>query len=483
MSAVGSEFQTPGALYELAARGNKDKYFISKKLDSDETTSPFAATYESTDFFLEETKTFDSRNAVDWGRTVEFELETYGDILTEVIVRIQMPTWLPSLPLIAGGTSYPPQQANWQQHIVGAGGISYGWTRGIAYFLFERIQIFQDAVLLQDISGDSLYFINGTQNTNNKYYLDAAQTGIHEGGARLIAAAATPGLLRLRIPWPGCQGTGDGGFPLYALKGQGFKLRLTLRRPEQLWESDVPTTIAPWLTTFTVPVVGGDPITVEGCGRAALPPPTILLETTQAYLQPEVVRELVNMQLEIPFIQYYDETFTISGNDYLPLATAGTARIERRMEGRHPMERLLFVFRLQQWLEAGQPWRAATDDNQQFYTTLSLQIAGKVREYEWEPAVWQDCMALTKDDRAANRHTSEMRWSLRPVPDGLWIENRQPTGTVNFTTASRPTLAINLVDVPANPRTGEKSTLLQVCGESWATYTVNDGRGRLKFID
>jgi hypothetical protein len=391
-----------------------------------------------------------------------------------------MPTWLPSLPLVAGSTSYPPQQANWTQHIVATDGTSYGWTRAIAYFLFERIQILQDAVLLQDISGDSLFFLAGTNNTNNQYYLDAAQTGLHDGTARQIAAAATPGMLRLQIPWPGCQGRLDGGFPLYALKGQGFKLRVTLRKPEQLWESDVATAIAPWLQTFNVPLVGGGSLNVQGCGRAELVPPTILLETTQAYLPDPIVRSLVDMPIEMPFIQYFDYTFTIGGADYAALQSAGVALKQLRMEGRHPMERLLFIFRLQQWLEAGQRWRT---DGQQFYNTLSLQIAGKVREFEWEPPVWNDIQALIKDDRSANRNTSEMRWNIRPAPDELWLENRQPTGTVNFTTASRPTFAINLADVPANPRTGEKNTLLQVCGESWAQYIVTEGRGLLKFVD
>jgi hypothetical protein len=481
MSAVGSEAVTPGALYELVARGNKDKYFFSDDLDAESTVNPFSTTYESTDTHLDETKTFDSRNAVDWGRTVEFELEQYGDVLAEAYIRIQMPSWFPSLPLVAGGQTYEPQIANWQQHIVSAtGAISYGWTRGIAYFLFERIQILQDAVLIQDISGDSLQALATTMNSNNQYYLDAAQTGMHDGAARAIAAAATPGLLRLRLPWPGCQGLEDGGFPLCCLKGQGFKVRLTLRRPEAVWESDKATTVAPWDQTFLLPTTG---ITVSGCGRAALPPPTLLLETTQRYLSEEKVRSLVDRHLFIPFIQYYDETFTISGADYLPLDRGGTSVIQRRMEGRHPMERLLFIFRLQQWLESGQRWRVAVDDRQQFYNTLSLQIAGQDREFAWPAPVWQDCECLAKDDRSANKHLSEMRWNIRPPADRAWYESRQPTGAVNFTTASRPTLAIDLRDVPANPRTGERMTELQICGESWGVYEIVAGRGRMLFLD
>ena len=76
-----------------------------------------------------------------------------------------------------------------------------------------------------------------------------------------------------------------------------------------------------------------------------------------------------------------------------------------------------------------------------------------------------------------------MRWNIRPPVDSAWYESRQPTGAVNFTTASRPTLAIDLRDVPPNPRTGERMTELQICGESWGVYEVVAGRGRMLFLD
>jgi hypothetical protein len=468
MSRPGIETQTPGALYELVARGKKDTFFFSKEIDADHVISPFAQGYESTNPHLGETRTIVPRNAIDWGRIVEFELETFGDLLRDLYLRIQMPTWLPSMPLVAGGQSYDAQQLNWIEHIVDADdGNSYGWTRGIGYFLFERIQILQDTVLIQDVSGDSLYALSLSANSNNQYYLDAAQTGQHEGGARAIAAAATPGLLRVRVPFPGTVGLKDGGFPICATKGQTFRVRVHLRRPEQLWEAATATTKAPWNARFATSIG-----VVNGSGRSDLKPPTILLETTQDYLDAATVRELVGQRLEIPFIQYFDQIFTIGANDYLPLDNAGVAFVQRRMEGRHPIERLLFIFRLDAWLKAGQRWRFATDPAQQFYNTLSLQIAGREREYAADSATWTTMMSLVADERVPNVHLSSMRWNTE-----YDRENRQPTGTVNFSTASRPTLAINLRDVPT------RSTQLQICGESWAMYEVVAGRCRLLYID
>ncbi len=468
MSRPGIETLTPGALYELVARGKKDTYFFSSDPSAENVISPFAHTYHSTEPHLGEIRTTVPRNAVDWGRSVEFELESFGDLLSAVYIRIEMPSWLPSMPLVAGGQPYGPQRLNWTEHIVSVDGNSYGWTRGIGFFLFEKIQLLQDTVLLQEVSGDALYALMLSANTNNQYYLAAAQAGVHEGTARQIAAAATPDILRISVPFPGTAGLKEGGFPLCALKGQTFRVRVQLRRPEQLWEAATATTVAPWDATFTTSIG-----TVAGCGRTGLKPPTLLLETEQHYLDAPTVRRLVDGRLEIPFIRYYDEIFTIGENDYLSLDTGGTATVQRRMEGRHPMERLLFLFRRQSWLDAGQRWRFATDPAQQFYNTLSLQIAGRDREYAADAAQWQDMMSLVADERCPNVHLASMRWNIE-----YDAENRQPTGTVNFTTASRPTLAINLRQTDA-PR----STQLQVCGESWALYEVAAGRGRPLYLD
>jgi hypothetical protein len=457
----------------MVARGNKDLYFFSKDLEK--TESPFSTNYKPSAPRLSETRTTTASNAVDFGKMIEFELEPFADVLSDLYVQVQMPTWLPSLPLAAGGTTYPPQDANYQYHIT-ASGNSYGWMRGIGYFLFEKIQILQDLVLLQEISGDSLWALDTTAATNVQYFLTAAQAGMHNGSAREIAANATPQTLRMRIPFPGCQGRLDGGFPLCCLKGQTFRVRLYLRRAEVLWESFTETTVPPWDAVFTVPTAGGD-TTVNGVGRASLGAPTVLLENRQTYLPADHVEELKRRHLEIPFVRYYDETFTIGENDYLPLDGAGVAQIQRRLEGRHPIERLLINFRSAQWFRNGQMWRSGAGD---FYNNMGLLVAGTDREYAWPALILREANGLVKDARFANgREQSEIRWSL---PEGVGYR-RQPTGTVNFTTASRPTLTIDLKNVAADPECNGRLTYLQVCGEGWGVYEIKAGRGRLMFLD
>lgn len=472
MATIGRENLTPGALYELVARGNKDTFFFTKELDKG--TSPFTNLYRSTEPQLGEWRTQTSTNSVDFGKMVEFQLEVFGDVLTDMYILVDMPSWLPSLPVVVGGTTYPPEEANRQYHIVSTDGNSYGWVRGIGYLLFERIQILQDSILLQDISGDSLLALDQTSGTNNQYYLRAAGSGMHNGSARSIAGNATPGRLRVRVPFPCLQGLYDGGLPLCALKEQNFRIRFYLRRPETLWESAVPTSVAPWNTTFNVPGVITD---VGKEGRYALKPPQLLLETRQLYLADDQIDELRKTHLTCPFIRYYDETFTIGELDYAAFDRGGVSIIQRRMEGRHPMERLLLNFRKKEWLQDGQLWRIGGDE---FYNNVGFYVAGQEREYPWPSPVLRTIQGLVKDDRfMASRGQSELRWS---IPEGKGPSGREPTGTVNFTTASRPTLQIDLKDVAPGPD-GQRTTLLQVCGESWGIYEVKDGRGRLVYLD
>lgn len=483
MAAPGSEYTTPGALFELVARGNKDKFFFSDDLKIAE--SPFNNIYASSEPHLGEVRTAVPNNEVDFGKMVEFTLEVFGDVLTDMSVLVKMPTWLPSLPLVVDGTTYNPSEANSQYWITTGGAgpklkdideiISYGWIRGIAYLLFKKIQIFQDNLLIQEISGDSLLALDQTTSTNAQYYLRAAESGMHNGTGREIAAAATPGTLRLRIPFPGLAGKYDGGLPLCALKEQTFKVRLWLRNAEELWESSperTDETPAPWDQTFTVPgVISG----VGNIGRSGLGKPELLLETRQVYLTDDQIIELRSTHLKIPFIQYYDETYTIGEKDYEGLDRGGIAIVQRRLEGRHPMERLLLNFRAAEWLKTGQLWRIGGSE---FYNTVGFLIAGKDREFSWPPAVLRGIQGLVKDERfMASRNQSEFRWSIN---EGLG-PNRQPTGTVNFSTASRPTITIDLKNVV--PYCGQRLTYLQVCGESWAIYEIKDGRGRLMFID
>ena len=481
MATIGTENLTPGALLELVARGNKDAFFLSK--DVAKAESPFNTIYAPQEPRLADTRTQVPSNAPDFGKMIEFQLETWADILTDMYVLIDLPSWLPSLPLVADGTTYPPQESNLQNLVTSSSEAeyTYGWIRGIGYLLFERIQILQDQFLIQDISGDSLLALENTSSTNAQYYLRAAQAGIHNGTAREIGANATPGRLRVRIPFPCLQRPADGGLPLCCLREQNFRIRFFLRSAEKLWESSAPagTVVpAPWNTTFNVFSTTGTIVEgVGGAGRSALGKPNIMLETTQIYISEDAANQMRAQYFKIPFIRYYDETFTIGEADYAAIDRGGTSVIQRRMEGRHPMERLMIYFRRKQWLSDGRLWLLGGEE---FYNNIGFQIAGQDREYIWPSAVLHTITGLVKDERyMADRGQQELRWS---IPEGIGY-NRQPTGTVNFTTASRPTLSIDLKDSEPDPCDDQRTTFMQIVGEAWAIYEIKEGRGRLMFMD
>ena len=58
---------------------------------------------------------------------------------------------------------------------------------------------------------------------------------------------------------------------------------------------------------------------------------------------------------------------------------------------------------------------------------------------------------------------------------------REPEGTVNFTTADRPTIHIQLANIVRNVYLGQRKAEMRVYVESWNVYEVVNGRGRLMF--
>jgi hypothetical protein len=164
---------------------------------------------------------------IDFGRSVEWEMEVFGDILIAASLVIELPSWLP----IAF------QQANLNNLISDASGNRYGYTQGIGAFLFEQIQFYQDQLLLQEFTGDFLYSWFHLQGSLTQEALVLKEYGCHSGSPLEIQRNATPKKLTLRLPLIGCAHPDEGGFPFVALPGQKFRIRCKLRKLEDLIES------------------------------------------------------------------------------------------------------------------------------------------------------------------------------------------------------------------------------------------------------
>ena len=481
-----------GSIFELVARGRKDTYFA---VDREDSVHPFHSRYESSAPFLQERRTTVPLNDPKFGNTFEIELERFGDVITECNLLVDMPTWLPPLPVTGpdfnGPT--PPIEANSLYWIKDASGHSYGYTQYIGYFLFESIQFYQDSALIQEWSGDQLFALSSTEGSWNSGYLVSQYLGgvnVSMNPGRNIAFQATPTRLRLAIPIPGVQTPGDGGFPICCMPRQAYRFRIKLRRLEDLVVSDtLEPKPAPWApgTTFSYTPDGAtQPYVFSPLMREAIGQPTILLETRQAYVPRDVQEGLQNNRQSIPFRRPFENIFTFGPNDYKALDTGGVAAVTRRLDARHPVERVVWFFRTANALDRNRlddfvdPSGSAAGE---FYNELKLVIAGRDRESNYGPLVWHDIESYAMDEIDSGYNIGEMRWNLGDKYDTVRPYGRVPEGAVNFSSADRPTLHIQLNNVPPQAISGLRKSEMRVLMEGWDVYEVEEGRGRLKFAN
>ena len=468
MESARSAVTNEGALYELLARGNKDKYFFH---DDFSAVSPFDNRYNLIPAQIHERRRIPPLNGADFGRTCEFEFEVAGEIFTDPTLLIDLPTWLP--PTYAS--------KNPSLKITDLSGVSYGYTNGIAFFLFSKIQIYLDQILLQEFSGDALYAATRARGSLNSAFLENLQTAVTSPTPTTIGQAATPGRLRLRLPLLGCQHHDDGGVPSIAARQQTFKLRLTLRKLEDLVEaSDSRAKPTPWAlgTTFTDGTVPFQTLLRTEVGR-----PTIQLETRHTYVDPDTRAALSKTPLEVPYSRLYENIFTFGSADYSPLLRGAVASATRRVDATHPAGRLFFWFLSSQDIRANKYYKYLTDTGAEYYNNVALLIAGRDRETLFSPSVWNRLQHLAKEERDPGKGLGTMNWELGEQRGGRPPFARQPEGSVNFTTADRPTFYVDLADIPVDPVTGQKSTELHVVVDAWAMAVFDAQRGGLKYAN
>lgn len=486
-----------GALFELVARGVKDSYFVK---DSKESQFSHDARYESSIPHLAERRTAVPLADAAFGKSFEVEIDSYGDILTECALEIQMPSWFPPLPVQPNGQPYSPDRANGLYSITDTSGNSYGYVNYIAYFLFEKIQFYQDQFLIQEWSGDGLLAKQLTEGSWNSSLLALQKGGeMIRTTTRAIQLRATPGSLRIVLPLPGTQCPGDVGFPLVAASWQTYRIKGTLRKLEDLVVCSDPTVFkpAPWtVPSMSYSFPDGSTHTFSPLNRIQIEQPRILLSTIQHYVTPEIQQELRSKVIEIPFRRQYDNYFTFGELDFIPLDKGGVAAVTRPLDGRHPTERMVWFFRSQNALDqnrldlfandyfdshvpsAAQPY---TEPYGEFYYDLKLNIAGKEREDLYEPMVWNQINSLCKEERGNGLHIGTMNWSTGEKYGTVYPASRQPEGTVNFTTADRPTLYIELANINSNIVLAQRKAEMRLFTEGWNVYVMKEGRGKVMF--
>lgn len=459
-----------GSLLELVARGNKDVYFMSNDKSAHVPFSYSMQTYPAT---IDETRQTQPLNMIDFGRTVEWEMEVFGDMLVAAALVVELPTWLP--PSIAA--------INQKSIISDATNQTYGYTQGIGAFLFEQIQFYQDQLLLQEFSGDFLYAWYHLQSSLSQEALALKEMGCHLGTPLDIQRNANPKKLTLRLPLIGCAHPDEGGFPFVSLPGQKFRLRCKIRRLEDLVESSSQAAKpAPWSRTdFKITSANGHQTSFQTLAREQIAKPLITLETTQRYVRQDLQALLKKNNTQIPFLRPFENKLSLDPSDYIAVGNGGISLVTKRIDGRHPSESLMIFFQSEYNLERNQLWNLKNPmGSGEYYNNMQLLIAAKQREKIWDNNLWEKISPWTKAEKTSGIPISWISFTIGPQYGSNAPEMRRPSGTVNFTSADKPTLWMDITDtLPTS--LGQKRVTMRSITIGWGIYNIEDERGTLAF--
>lgn len=475
-----TDFACEGALYELLARGNKDKYFQSDTLTSQ---SPFRNNYKRVPAYVHELRKIPPTNNTDFGKIIEFNLEVAGDIYTHPTLLIDLPSWYPNNQMYTDPSGNQTPIYYNKSIVYDDFNNTYGYTSGIGYFLFENIQVYQDQIMIQEFSGDALYATRISKGSINSAMLENELLGLHDGSDISISRNGKPQTLRLELPLIGCQYKDDGGFPSFAVRSQNFRLRCKLRNLEDLIESsDSQVKPNPFSKTMYVKSYANQVVftPIKTLDRYTIGQPSIYLETRHIYVDPDTQKELVDSYLETPFSRLYENIFYFNEKDYTPLARGALADTTKRIDAVHPASRIVFFLRQKSDLQKNKLWKISSDvSNNEYYNNISLLIASRDRESLFPPLVWNTLSQHVKEDRYSGTGLGIMSWDLGEQKGRRAPYTRQPEGSVNFSTADRPTLYIELQQIAGSNR----NTEMRLIVDTWASYETEDRRGNLKYAN
>jgi hypothetical protein len=444
MSYIAS---SEGSLYELMCRGKKDTYFYE---DSAKSVNVYDTTYTHEEQIVREVRRIPPTTGTDFGKMIEFPIDIIGDVLDSMTLVINLPTWFPRT----------VEDTFIRTQISDLAGARYGYVNGIAYFLFEKIYLYQDNTVLQEFSGDYLWATSQIKGSYADSLIVDEETGTHDGTVRSIGANAMPGTLRLHLPSIGCS-RGDKGFPLVATTSHIYKLRCKLRKLEDLVETSDTTKGKPYPWDMPMQSTSAtQTLPFTTLARSALAPLKIQLETQHIFLNNVSKEALRSTPIEVPFTAVYENVFTQTSGEN------SSVGINRRIDACHPSDRLMWFFRTLDDINANRLWKLTS------FATLGLVVAGRTREANWQPSFWRDVTNFAKEETDSQKEIYTMNWGIGYVSPQKY-KARQADGSINFTTADRPTLYMTLNAGPP--------TELRAFVDSWGSF-LTDGKGRAEVL-
>ena len=458
---------------ELVSRGKKDIFFTANP-----KVSFFHGVYMRSVPFTKEIYVTQPRNAPDWGRWVDFDIDHRGDLAKYFFLRIQLPTWLPPLAVAANPTGI----------VTDASGVTFGYTNSIGFQLINKIQVFQDQVLIHEYYGEYLTWRQRQKAETGPIFLMYDEVGSRVETPLAIGRSASLGELRVPIPVIGSEQLFEPGIPLVALSQQRWRIRIHLRKlNEVVVASDGRLLPQPW---------GGKPLRIQATQdgpidttQVTLPlesvqPILITLESTQIYLPRDANLWLKSQTLRIPYTNIRHEEFTIEDNSFTAASPPylATVQLPFTIDMIGSVSRMLVGLRSYASTLAGQRSVLNASDGSEFLSSLRLNISNIDRIKQWETAVFREVTAFWKDIRIGLDFTF-------PIPQDIYIitfgafDTAQPAGTLQFTRAVLPVLYPILGPIPMDPRNNSRKTYLLTYGEAWNVFEISGGKGRMMFDD
>jgi len=459
-----------GGLLDLVARGKKDTFFTSNP-----KICHFHSVYSKQPAFTQEIRITQPRNNADWGKYADFEIEAVGDIVKNFILLIDLPSWLPLAQARQNPTSITTD----------INGVEFGYTQDIGTALIEKVQVFNDQILLHEFWGQWLNWRAGQQPTSSIY---ARSQGRHRPGPNEIAKAATPGKLRVYLPVLGNQYLDDMGFPMTALTGQRFRLRVHLRKLEDLIEtSDGRLQPKPWASQFLQQVARNQsPQPFQTLQRNEIGPPLVALETTQVYIPRDSQEYLKRTVVALPFQMVQQCVFTVEDVKWLPVLNTGTiVSLPLPLDFIGPTSRITVGVQTEASQLANQHYQLNPPPNgaSTFIQDLRLNMGTKDRINQWSTTILRDVANYYKSYKESRDPNGGVN-NIYTLTFGPKEEApHRAIGTFNLSRSLQATLCVNLAPIAADPRLNSRKSFIIVYGESWNIFEIKDGKGKVMFAD
>ena len=463
-----------GGLLELVARGKKDVFFTANP-----TTSFFHSVYVKSAPFVKEIYVLKPRNSPEWGRWVDFDLDHRGDFLKDTFLRITLPTWLPPQALAQNQTGLITYDIS---------GTTFGYCNNIGFQMIEKIQMFQDQVLLHETYGEYLDWRLRQSYNMSKTSIVADQVGARPETSFAVGRSASNLSLRVPIPILGWQSLHDPGLPMIALRNDRYRLRVFIRNIEDVVVSSSGQIQAnPWSKNLRIQMSrnGGIDTSQNSLPKSCMKTLAMSLEATYVYVPADVQVFLKAQTLRFPFMNIQFQQYTLEDN----IMTA--ASLNPQSQYSFPLHidcigsinRFLLGFRTDANTMSGQRTNLLSPvDNTPFVQTLRLNIANLDRVQQFPIAVFRELTSYWKNMKMALNLVASQPQEVYTISFG-GFDNGNPMGTINFTRATDPVLFLTLQAIQYDPRIISRKTYALLYAESWNSYQIANGRGKLMFDD